>query len=686
MKPLLKKSIIFFTICLLGYGIYYYFFKTTTSTSVTRVTTVVTKWTIENSIKTTGTAKLINEQKIRFNQAGKVTAIYFKEWKNVKKGQIIAEIDNTNALNSIKQAEIDLNNSKITLLSDQKPPEQKDILQQENAVGKTQLDIENQNLTTVKAKTEYDSSVLDAQNKITQKQTDIESKKAQLTLLQNQLNTLLSEQGKGLSDTNTDVQKSVQSAYTDVRKYLIDANDHLKTVNDIFAFDDNSPNKDADYLMFIAGKNTSLKETSKTDYLNSKNLYAKYNTLYSSLHASSITSNQAIDLLKNISELYDSLVTLGNGTMTAMNSSIPSLPNFSQNIIDSHYNSLSQLTTQSQSTYSTLQSSISSLKKLSDPDLQKQQNDDAVSKQKSTINDQQTAIDNAQNDLKSLQNNLEVLTENYNTQVKQSEITLKNLQSTLALNQANLEYIQKWATAEQIQRDKNDIARKQLAIQDAEQNLDKYRIEAPFDGILRQIDFKVWDNIVSDDSKYIYIDNPNLIEITAQLDQIDIAKIQAWQEVKIAFDSYTDASFTGSVTQINTTPISTSWVTSYEIKVSFDKWEHSIYSWMTAKIEIITNKKSDVLILPSQFVTSGSWGITTVLSVQGKKKEVVVWITTSSQSEIVSWLEEGDKVVRLITISTSSTTSSSKTWTSSSSSSRRNSSDMWWMGWPPPWF
>lgn len=692
MKSSVKKLLILLLIAGLWYVTYYLFFKQTTTTTTTTVSTTVTKGTIENVIKTTGTAQLVNEQKIRFNQAGTVTAINFKEWAEVKKGEVIAEIDKTSVYNQIQQQQIALNNAKLTLLTDEKPAEAKDILQAENSVSNTQVQIDNQKLSNSQLQTEYQNKLFDAQNSITQKQADIDSKKAQLALLQSQLITLQSSEGKSLSDSDVQSQKTLTSAYTDSRKYLIDAQNYLKDVDDLFVFTTQSENYDNDsYLMFLSAKNSAAKDTVKTDYMSTKALYDQYSSLYTSIDSSTITSDQLISFLQNLATLYNSITNMWKDAMISVNASIPSLPNFSQSVIDSDYSSMNSIVSQSQSSYSSIQSTIATIKTLNDPTVQKQQSDNTIEQKKSAINDQQTSIDNAENDLKSLQNSLDLTKQNYANQFTQADSTLKNLENTLALNQANLDYVKAGTKSEQIQKDKNSIAQQELSLENIMKNLDNYEIKAPFDGRLRQIDFKVGDNIVSDDTKYLYIDNPNIIEITADLDQIDIAKVKVGQEVKIDFDSFTTTSFTWTVTQINSSPIESSGVTSYEIKVWMDKGQYDIYSGMTAKIQIVIARKSNVLVLPSEFITTGSGStgsggtVSTVTDTTWKSKEVVTWLTTSTQTEIASGLSEGDRVVRYITKST--TTSSSSSSSSKSSSSSSSSGGGWgdggWM-WGPP--
>ena len=118
---------------------------------------------------------------------------------------------------------------------------------------------------------------------------------------------------------------------------------------------------------------------------------------------------------------------------------------------------------------------------------------------------------------------------------------------------------------------RNTVAKQRLALDNARKNLDKYELTAPFDGTVRKIDFKVGDNLTADEQKFIYIENPNLVEISATLDQLDIVKVSLNQEANITFDSYPDRVFTGTVSEKDSTPAETSGVTSYTITITLDK-------------------------------------------------------------------------------------------------------------------
>lgn len=47
-----------------------------------------------------------------------------------------------------------------------------------------------------------------------------------------------------------------------------------------------------------------------------------------------------------------------------------------------------------------------------------------------------------------------------------------------------------------------------------------------------------WDNLKNENDMYVYIENPNLFEVTVKLDQIDVVKVKIWDPAIITFDSY----------------------------------------------------------------------------------------------------------------------------------------------------
>jgi multidrug efflux pump subunit AcrA (membrane-fusion protein) len=193
-------------------------------------------------------------------------------------------------------------------------------------------------------------------------------------------------------------------------------------------------------------------------------------------------------------------------------------------------------------------------------------------------------------------------TSTYDAQLAAKDIDIINTKNTLKYNEESLRILKNGTTKEEIILAKNSIAAQKLSLEKVKKNLTKYQLEAPFDGTIRKIDFQIGDNILSDEEKYVYIENPNLLEITATVDQLEVVKLKIGQYSKIIFDAYPLLTFTGTVSDINSTPTQTSGVTSYTIKIAMDKGSNSIFSGMSAKVDIIIEAKENVLIIGTSFI------------------------------------------------------------------------------------
>ena len=150
---------------------------------------------------------------------------------------------------------------------------------------------------------------------------------------------------------------------------------------------------------------------------------------------------------------------------------------------------------------------------------------------------------------------------------------LQNIESSnksLEVNKQNLKEILEWPTQENITKAKNSILQAELKVQNAIEWLKDYQLESPFDGVVRKIDYKVWDKLLSDSDKYVYIENPNLVQIPVSLDQVDIVKVNVGTKAKITFDAYPTISIDGVINSIDYTPVKTS--IPNLIKKSFLEW------------------------------------------------------------------------------------------------------------------
>jgi len=158
------------------------------------------------------------------------------------------------------------------------------------------------------------------------------------------------------------------------------------------------------------------------------------------------------------------------------------------------------------------------------------------------------------------------------------------------------------------------------------------------------------------------ITNPkNQITASVSLTEIDVIKVKAGQKVSLTMDAFADKTFTGQVLAVNTNGQTTSGVTSYPTIIVFDTSLPNMYPNMSVSANIILDSKSDVLLISSSAIQTTN-GVSTVKVMKDNQiSEVTVetGLSDTTQTEIISGLNEGDTVVT--SSSTAKTTTTSTT-------------------------
>lgn len=448
--------------------------------------------------------------------------------------------------------------------------------------------------------------------------------------------------------------KTLDTAIIDARKQIIDAELNLYNADVILGISDVNRAKNDTYETYLSAKNTSLKIQTENDWRTASSLVSQAKTSLTTLSATGNDSVQIKVLLSTLGQALDSLVILGKDGTDAMNASITS-STFLQTTIDSYANTFNSIISASQSSLSTIKTTIVNIDKLSDPALIKAGSSNTLNAKKQAISDLESALNKLtidtrgqlQNDLAKIESDMNYSARTYDAQLTSADIDIENARNALKYNEESLRLLKAGATKEDIALAKNSIASQQLALQKVKEGIKKYQLEAPFNGVLRKIDFKLGDNIVTSSNatpEYLYIENPNLVEITSTVDQLDVVKLKLSQNAKIVFDPFPTLTLTGKVSDINSTPTQTSGVTSYTIKITMDKGDHPIFSGMSAKVDIIIESKGDTLVVGTSFIQKGrNGGQTSVLKRIGTvdtKTDVELGINNPSNTEILSGVSE----------------------------------------------
>lgn len=138
----------------------------------------------------------------------------------------------------------------------------------------------------------------------------------------------------------------------------------------------------------------------------------------------------------------------------------------------------------------------------------------------------------------------------------------------------------------------------------AKNELDKYNIYAPIDGILTLNDLKAGDVLKSGDVIGYTADYDHM-QFEISIDELDISKIKVGQSTNVTIDALNETSakpISGSISKVAIEGTSTNGVTTYPVIVQIGKADN-LKSGMNANAKILIEQRKDVLYVPIQAVT-----------------------------------------------------------------------------------
>jgi HlyD family secretion protein len=146
-------------------------------------------------------------------------------------------------------------------------------------------------------------------------------------------------------------------------------------------------------------------------------------------------------------------------------------------------------------------------------------------------------------------------------------------------------------------------------IQRAQQALTYTTITSPIDGVITQVNAEVGEVVIfgtmnNPGTVIIEVADLSQMLVAAEVDEVDIAKIQKGQKAKVRIAAFDGNDFTGTVDTValkNGMSQSTS-SKYFKVEILLDDTNGRICSGLTADVDIEVKKHSDILKVPSQAI------------------------------------------------------------------------------------
>ena len=287
----------------------------------------------------------------------------------------------------------------------------------------------------------------------------------------------------------------------------------------------------------------------------------------------------------------------------------------------------------------------------------------------------------------------------YDAAVEQADADLANAKANLELQQAQFDRSAELFTNKLISGSDYDTALatldeakamvkiKQASLNNAQVNLTYCKIVSPVDGVVIQRAVELGQTVASSFSTPTIFQIANdltKMQIDSNVAEADVGGVVEGQSVEFTVDAYPTRTFHGEVVQVRNSPITVNNVVTYDTVISVTNSDYKLKPGMTANVSVIVAQREDALKIsnvalrfrpPENAVVltnaiaanpatndiaggkaprknKNNRGIRTVYVLAGddsapqlKPVQIKTGITDGIFTEIVSGLNEGDKVV-----------------------------------------
>lgn len=260
----------------------------------------------------------------------------------------------------------------------------------------------------------------------------------------------------------------------------------------------------------------------------------------------------------------------------------------------------------------------------------------------------QTIIDGYKTDISTARTNANTAIDNLAT----ADEKLKTAESSLVLAENELVLKKAGFVPEQISAQEAQVEYAKASVENYKAMISKTILYSPISGVITKQDAKAGE-FASTQTILISIISVKNFQVETNVPEADIAKIKINDTARITLDAYGDeVIFTAKVIKIDPAETVIEGVSTYKTTLEFEKEDNKIKSGMTANIDILADKKENVIFIPQRAVIEKD-GKKIVRMVEAldsgeaiKEVEVKTGLRGSDGSiEIIEGIKEGDKVI-----------------------------------------
>ncbi|MBB6051393.1 efflux RND transporter periplasmic adaptor subunit [Armatimonas rosea] len=243
----------------------------------------------------------------------------------------------------------------------------------------------------------------------------------------------------------------------------------------------------------------------------------------------------------------------------------------------------------------------------------------------------------------------------------QAQVALKTAEVQLATERANARQAQ--VRSKDILRSQADVAQSENRLAEQSVQLKETRIVAPIAGEVTGKYLEEGELVASATAGFaqgaaiVTIADLAKMQVKVNVNEVDVSRLSVGLPVEIRVDGIQEGTFHGRVvslapasltsTQQGTSASASGNIVRFEVKIAVTEHDRRLRPGMTANVDILLNKKDNVVVLPAEALRPGNKVV--VVTGTGKKaakeeRQVTLGLKDDARVEILSGLKPGDQV------------------------------------------
>lgn len=224
---------------------------------------------------------------------------------------------------------------------------------------------------------------------------------------------------------------------------------------------------------------------------------------------------------------------------------------------------------------------------------------------------------------------------------------LSAARSAVVQAESSLARLQEGVSQEEILLAQLQVEQAQLSLEQAKHQLEGTELVAPHGGTITLMGIKQGE-LAGGQPAFVLTDLSRY-HVEVNVDEIDIGRVAVGQEVTITLDALPDERLAGEIEQIASTAQMETGIASYKVRVRLAPTDAPLRAGMTANVDIITERREDILLVPNRFVRidrlTGQTFVDKLVGNQIRPVEIQAGLRDETYSEVLAGLEKGDTIV-----------------------------------------